>query len=65
VTLHNNLIANNSSGENGAGVRLRDVTATLTNNTTRSDSQPDSGVVDMGFHYPPFHPIFLPICIKQ
>jgi hypothetical protein len=33
--------------------------------TTRSDSRPDSGVVDMGFHYPPFYPIFLPITIKQ
>jgi hypothetical protein len=27
--------------------------------TTRSDSRPDSGVVDMGFHYPLFYPIFL------
>ena len=33
--------------------------------TTRSDSQVDSGVVDMGFHYPLFYPVFLPICIKQ
>lgn len=32
--------------------------------TTRSDSRPDSGVVDMGFHYPFFYPIFLPLCIK-
>jgi hypothetical protein len=36
----------------------------LADRTTRSDSRPDSGVVDMGFHYPPFYPIFLPITIK-
>jgi hypothetical protein len=32
--------------------------------TTRSDSQPDSGIADIGFHYPLYFPVFLPLIVK-